>query len=218
MRAFGIAIKYFFDFIFALLATIITFPIIGITLIIVKSKSPESPAIFKQKRVGRKGKEFWIYKIRTMTNERDEAGELLPDEVRLKKWGKIIRKMNIDELPQAWNILKGQMSWIGPRPLLPREMSVMTEEEQKERQSMRPGISGWEAVNEEKTDNRVEMAQYDLYYVRNWSLWFDIKILFKTVYIVLFGRRPDDSLRAPKLQENNPADLEVQNENSDTSA
>ena len=109
--------------------------------------------------------------------------------------------MNIDELPQAWNILKGQMSWIGPRPLLPKEMTVMTEEEQKERQSMRPGISGWEAVNEEKSDDRVEMAKYDLYYVRKWSLWFDIKILFMTAYIVLFGRRPDDSLRAPKMKE-----------------
>ena len=123
--------------------------------------------------------------------------------------------MNIDELPQAWNILKGQMSWIGPRPLLLKEMSVMTEEEQKERQSMRPGISGWEAVNEEKTDDRAEMAKYDLYYVRKWSLWFDIKILFKTVYIVLFGRRPDDSLRAPKMKEN---PQEEQNESSDTSA
>ena len=215
MRAIGVAIKYFFDFILALLASIITFPIIGITLLIVKCKSPESPAIFKQKRVGKKGKEFWIYKIRTMANERDENGELLPDEVRLKKWGKVIRKMNIDELPQAWNILKGQMSWIGPRPLLRKEMSVMTEEERKERQSMRPGISGWEAVNEEKTDDRVEMAKYDLYYVRNWSLWFDIKILFKTVYIVLFGRRPDDALRAPKLKENQQ---EEQNESSDTSA
>ena len=214
MRAVGILLKYFFDFIFALLAMIFTFPVIAIALIIVKCKSPEAPAIFKQKRVGGKGKEFWIYKIRTMTSECDEKGELLPDEVRLKKWGKIIRKMNIDELPQVWNILKGQMSWIGPRPLLLKEMSVMTEEEQKERQSMRPGISGWEAVNEEKTDNRAEMAQYDLYYVRNWSLWFDIKILFKTIYIVFFGRRPSDELRAPKLIE---MQLEEQNENSNTS-
>ena len=214
MRVVGVALKYFFDFTFALLATIFTFPVIVIALIIVKCKSPEDPAIFKQKRVGINGKEFWIYKIRTMTSERDENGELLPDEIRLKKWGKLIRKTNIDELPQAWNILKGQMSWIGPRPLLLKEMSVMTEEEQRERQSMRPGISGWEAVNEEKTDNRAEMAQYDLYYVRNWSLWFDIKILFKTIYIVFFGRRPSDELRAPKLIETK---LEEQNENSNTS-
>ena len=107
------------------------------------------------------------------------------------------------------------MSWIGPRPLLEKEMSVMTEFEQKERQSFRPGISGWEAVNESKTDDRVAMARYDLEYVRNWSLWFDIKILFKTAYIVLFGKRPDDKYRAPKLQ---AVIVEDEDESCDTPA
>ena len=217
MRQIGIAIKYIFDFVFALIASIITLPIILIAMLVVTINDSGSPSIFSQKRIGKNGKEFTIYKIRTMTNERDLNGELLPDEERLKAWGKIIRKMNIDELPQIWNILRGEMSWIGPRPLLAREMSVMTEEEQKLRQSMRPGISGWEAVNEEKTDNREEMAKYDLEYVRDWSLWFDIKILFQTVIIVLFGKRPDDSLRAPKMEDEKDG-TEEQHKSSDTSA
>ncbi|MEG0547102.1 MAG: sugar transferase, partial [Oscillospiraceae bacterium] len=133
--------------------------------------------------------------------EKGEDGELLSDEIRTKKWGKIIRTMNIDELTQILNILAFQMSFIGPRPLLLKEMCVMTEEQQELRQSVFPGISGWEAVNEEKTSTRTEMAEYDLFYVEHWSLWFDIKIFFKTIFIVFLKLRPDDSLRAPKMPE-----------------
>lgn len=142
-----------------------------------------------------------MYKLRSMTNARDADGNLLPDEVRLKTWGKIIRKTNIDELFQIWNILVGQMSWIGPRPLLPAEMLVMTEEEQKERQSMRPGITGWEAVHEGESENRRQMAEFDLYYVRNWTLGMDWKIFCRTLAIIFGMKRPDDSVRAPKVQE-----------------
>ena len=132
----------------------------------------------------------------------DENGELLPDEYRLKRWGEVIRTLNIDELAQIFNILSFKMSWIGPRPLLPHEMSVMTLAEQKKRQSMLPGITGWEAVNESKTDSREEMAKYDLYYVEHWSLWFDIKIFFKTVAVLFTKSRAEDSYRAPKVSEN----------------
>ena len=163
------AIKRAFDFCFALICLIFASPVILLSMLIVHIKSPEDPVMFKQERVGHKGKLFTIYKLRTMTNERDEKGELLPDEQRLKKWGIIIRKTSIDELPQIFNILAGQMSWIGPRPLLPREMVVMTVQEQETRQSMLPGITGWEAINEGLTDTREEMAQYDLYYVNNWN-------------------------------------------------
>ena len=135
-----------------------------------------------------------------MTNAKDENGNLLPDEQRLKWWGKFIRKTNIDELTQIWNILVFQMSFIGPRPLLPKEMVVMSEEEQKLRQSMRPGISGWEAVNEGKSSTRREMAEMDLYYVDNWSFGFDVKIFFKTILKVFTFNRPDDSIRAPKIE------------------
>lgn len=194
-------IKRVFDFVFALICSVFAIPIILVAMVIIHIKSPEAPAIFKQRRIGYKGKEFTIYKLRTMTDERDENGDLLPDEFRLKRWGEIMRTLNIDELTQILNILAGQMSWIGPRPLLPREMSVMTLEEQKLRQSMLPGITGWEAVNESKTDTREDMAKYDLYYVEHWSLWFDIKIFFKTVAILFTKSRAEDSYRAPKLKE-----------------
>lgn len=195
-------IKRLFDFLFALLCSVFAIPIILVAMLVIHIKSPEAPTIFKQKRIGYKWKEFTIYKLRTMTDERDENGNLLPDEVRLKRWGEIMRTLNIDELVQIINILKMQMSWIGPRPLLPHEMAVMTLDEQKVRQSMLPGITGWEAINESKTDSREEMAKYDLYYVEHWSLWFDVKIFFKTVAVLFTKSRAEDSYRAPKVKEN----------------
>lgn len=126
-------------------------------------------------------------------------GELLPDEVRLKKWGKIVRATNMDELFQIWNILKGEMSFIGPRPILAKEMLVMTDEEQTERQAGSPGITGWEAVHEGESENRRQMAEQDLYYVRNWSLKLDWIVFFTTIKLVLGFGRPDDSVRAPKM-------------------
>jgi len=201
-------------------------PFMLIAIITIRIVSPEAPAIFKQIRVGRNDKSFVIYKLRTMTNEKDKNGNLLPNEDRIKKWGRAIRLSNIDEFPQILNILKFQMSWIGPRPLLPDEMRVMTEEQRIIRQSVLPGISGWEAINEEKTSTRLEMAEYDLYYVNHWSLWFDIKIFFKTILIVILRLRPDDSLRAPKMPDNSMKLLKKefmevgkkQNDNFNTSA
>lgn len=194
-------IKRWFDIFFAICVSVAVFPVIGLSMLVVKICSPESPVIFKQVRIGYKGKPFTIYKLRTMTNECDENGNLLPDEQRLKPWGRLIRKASIDELTQIVHILSGEMSWIGPRPLLPREMLVMTKEERRERQSVMPGITGWEAVNEEKSDDRRTMAEYDLYYVRNWSLRLDVKIFFKTIEKLLVGDRSDEEHRAPKLKE-----------------
>ena len=197
----GKIIKFICDYIMALILGVISFPFIIIALIVVFLFSPKSGSpLFIQKRVGYKGRIFTILKIRTMTNEKDENGNLLPDEKRLKMWGKIIRKTNIDELTQIWNILIFQMSFIGPRPLLLKEMDVMSKEEQDIRQSMLPGITGWEAVNEGKSKNRYEMAQFDLEYIENWSLLFDLKILFKTIKKIFTFDRPDDSVRAPKVE------------------
>lgn len=168
-------------------------------IIFVIMVSPESSPIFKQERVGYRGKLFILLKLRSMTNDRDVNGNLLPDELRLKKWGKIVRKTNVDELFQIWNILKGDMSFIGPRPILSKEMLVMTEEEQIERQSFRPGITGWEAVHEGESENRRQMAEFDLYYVRNWSLKLDWIVFYKTIKIVFGFQRPDDIVRAPKM-------------------
>lgn len=192
--------KRFWDIVFGLILGCVAIPILLLAMLFVFLVSPRSGSpIFKQVRVGRKGKEFTMLKLRTMTNDKDENGEFLPDEQRLKWWGKIIRKTNIDELTQILHILIGQMSFIGPRPLLPKEMLVMTTKEQEKRQSIRPGIVGWESVNEDKSSSRAEMAQFDLYYVDHRSFGLDLKILFKTIFGIF--RRPDDSLRAPKLSE-----------------
>lgn len=195
----GAFVKRLFDLLLALVLLVPGAIVLGIGIIFVKIVSPESSPIFKQVRVGYKGRHFTLYKLRSMTNERDASGELLPDELRLKKWGKIVRATNMDELFQIWNIVKGEMSFIGPRPILPAEMLVMTEIEQAERQSMRPGITGWEAVHEGESSNRREMAEFDLYYVRNWSLKMDWLVLWKTLQVVLGFQRPDDSVRAPKM-------------------
>ena len=171
------------------------------TMAVIHFNSPEDPVIFRQKRVGYKQEEFTIYKFLTMTNEKDADGNLLPDSVRLKNWGRVIRKLSIDELPQIVNILKGEMSWIGPRPLLKNEMEVMTEEEKALRQSVLPGVTGWEAVNESKSDSRRRMAEFDLEYVRNMSVMFDIKIILRTAAVMLGADRAPDELRAPELRE-----------------
>ena len=197
----GRYIKRLFDFLFALLLFVPGTIVLLAGLLFVMIVSPESSPVFKQVRVGFRNKKFMMYKLRSMTNERDGEGNLLSDEVRLKKWGKIVRKTNMDELFQIWNILRGEMSFIGPRPLLPEEMLVMTKSEQEERQSMRPGITGWEAVHEGESKTRRDMAMFDLYYVRNWSLKLDWQVFYKTFAIVLGFQRPDDSVRAPKMTE-----------------
>lgn len=192
-------IKRLIDLLLALILFVPASLVLLCGMVFVKVVSPESCPIFKQERVGFKNKLFALYKLRSMTNERDANGNLLPDEMRLKKWGKIIRKTNMDELFQIWNILKGEMSFIGPRPILAKEMLVMSETEQEERQSMRPGITGWEAVHEGESENRRQMAEFDLYYVRNWSLKLDWLVFYKTFAIVLGFQRPDDKVRAPKM-------------------
>ena len=194
-------LKRFLDFTFTLVLFVPSAFILFAGMLFVKIVSPESSPIFKQVRVGYRNKHFTQYKLRSITNETDADGNLLPDELRLKKWGKVVRKTNIDELFQIWNILIGEMSFIGPRPILPKEMLVMTESEQRERQSMRPGITGWEAIHEGKSQSRREMAEFDLFYVRNWSLSMDWKIFYTTIGLIVGFARPDDKFRAPKLNE-----------------
>ncbi len=199
-------IKRIFDVLLAIILFIPGVIVLLIGVLFVAIVSPDASPIFKQTRVGFKGRQFTLFKLRSMTNDRDENGNYLPDEVRLKNWGKIIRATNIDELFQIWNILKGEMSFIGPRPILPKEMLVMTDVEQKERQSMRPGITGWEAVHEGESENRRQMAELDLYYVRNWSLKLDWLVFLRTIQIVIGFQRPDDSIRAPKMTDDQVMD------------
>lgn len=176
-------IKRILDIISSLLAIIILSPLLAVTAVLVKTKLG-SPVLFKQERPGKDEKIFTLMKFRTMTDERDENGELLPDEVRLTKFGKFLRSTSIDELPELFNILKGDMSVIGPRPLLV-EYIPRYNEHQHRRHEVRPGLSGWAQVNGRNTVSWEDKFDMDVHYVDNYSLAMDVKILFMTVLNVL---------------------------------
>lgn len=176
-------IKRILDIISSLLAIIILSPLLAATAVLVKTKLG-SPVLFKQERPGKDEKIFTLMKFRTMTDERDENGELLPDEVRLTKFGKLLRSTSIDELPELFNILKGDMSVIGPRPLLV-EYIPRYNEHQHRRHEVRPGLSGWAQVNGRNTVSWEDKFDMDVHYVDNYSFAMDVKILFMTVLNVL---------------------------------
>ncbi|WP_298652783.1 sugar transferase [uncultured Eubacterium sp.] len=176
-------IKRILDIISSLLAIIILSPLLAVTAVLVKTKLG-SPVLFKQERPGKDEKIFTLMKFRTMTDERDENGELLPDEFRLTKFGKFLRSTSIDELPELFNILKGDMSVIGPRPLLV-EYIPRYNEHQHRRHEVRPGLSGWAQVNGRNSISWEEKFDLDVEYVDNYSFAMDVKILFMTVLNVL---------------------------------
>lgn len=171
--------KRLIDFASSVLLLIILSPIIGIVAVLVRTKIG-TPIIFKQERPGLKGRSFYVYKFRSMTSERDENGELLPDDVRLTSIGKILRKLSLDELPQLWNVFKGEMSFVGPRPLLVEYLPLYNIR-QARRHDVRPGITGWAQVNGRNAISWEEKFELDVWYVENQSLWLDMKILFMTV-------------------------------------
>ena len=178
-------IKRFLDLILSLMALIILMPLMLIIYIVVRVKLGK-PAIFKQERPGKDEKIFTLYKFRTMTDEKDENGNLLPDEQRLTKFGKMLRSTSLDELPELVNIIKGDMSIVGPRPLLVRDMVFMTEIQRK-RHSVRQGLTGLAQVNGRNNITWEEKIKYDLNYVENISFINDVKIILKTV-IKVFKR------------------------------
>lgn len=171
--------KRVFDIIASFCMLIILSIVIFITWVLVIVKLG-SPTIFKQPRPGLNGEIFHIYKFRTMIDARNEKGELLPDEVRLTSFGKLLRKLSLDELPQLWNVLKGDMSFVGPRPLLVEYLPLYNER-QAMRHKVRPGITGWAQVNGRNAITWEQKFEYDVWYVENQSLWLDIKILVLTV-------------------------------------
>jgi lipopolysaccharide/colanic/teichoic acid biosynthesis glycosyltransferase len=142
------------------------------------------PPIFSQRRPGLKGRVFSIYKFRTMTNERDERGQLLPDERRLTRFGKWLRASSLDELPELFNVLRGEMSLVGPRPLLVKYLELYSPT-QARRHEVPPGITGWAQVNGRNGSSWEEKLERDVWYVDNWSLGLDLRILARTVLTVL---------------------------------
>ncbi|MCI3195750.1 sugar transferase [Bacillus sp. HU-1818] len=145
-----------------------------------------SPVFFTQVRPGLNEKPFTLYKFRTMTDERDKEGNLLPDEVRLTKTGKLIRKLSIDELPQLWNVIKGDLSLVGPRPLLMEYLPLYTNKQQR-RHEVKPGITGWAQVNGRNAISWEKKFELDVWYVDHRSFFLDLKILFLTVRKVLIS-------------------------------
>ena len=175
--------KRFFDFILSLIAIIMLSPVYLIVIVLVRIKLG-SPVFFTQKRPGKDEKIFKMYKFRTMTNEVDENGNLLPDDKRLTKFGKLLRSTSLDELPELFNILKGDMSIVGPRPLLVRYLPLYNEY-QKHRHDARPGFTGWAQCNVRNSISSEEKFDLDVYYVNHITFLLDVKIIFKTVKTVL---------------------------------
>lgn len=176
-------IKRFMDFLIAALSIIIFSPLLIILAILVRVKLG-GPVIFKQERPGLNGNVFKLYKFRTMTDAKDENGNLLDDEYRLTSFGKKLRSTSLDELPELYNILKGDMSIVGPRPLLVKYLPLYSDE-QKRRHDVRPGLTGLAQVSGRNAITWTEKFNKDIEYVDNVSLGLDISIFFKTIYCVL---------------------------------
>lgn len=177
-------VKRIIDFILSLFAIIILSPVLVITALLVRIKLG-SPVIFKQKRPGLNEKIFIMYKFRTMTGERDENGELMPDEIRLTKFGKLLRATSLDELPELFNILKGDMAIVGPRPLLVQYLPLYNEEQRK-RHCVRPGITGYAQINGRNSISWEDKFKFDVIYTKNIKFILDVIIIVKTVKKVIY--------------------------------
>lgn len=183
--------KHFFkrliDFCLVFTALLIIWPILLVIYIWLTIANKGAGAIFYQERPGLYGKIFKVMKFKSMTDERDADGNLLPNEKRLTKVGKFVRSTSLDELPQLINVLKGDMALIGPRPLLPKYLELYSQE-QARRHDVRPGITGWAQVNGRNNISWVEKFKLDVWYVDHCSLWLDIKIIFMTIKNVLTSK------------------------------
>lgn len=176
-------IKRFLDIVLSAGAIIVLSPVMAVTAVLVRVKLG-SPVIFKQKRPGKDERIFEMYKFRSMTDARDENGELLPDEVRLTSFGKKLRASSLDELPELFNILKGDMSVVGPRPLLVRYLPYYTSNEKK-RHDVRPGLTGLAQINGRNNLNWDQRLMMDIQYIEHLTFYGDMKIVFLTIGRVL---------------------------------
>ena len=186
-KAYGPYERFFkrpLDLILSSLALVALSPVMGVTALLVRRKLG-SPVIFRQERPGRHEKIFALYKFRSMTDERDADGNFLPDDVRLTRFGRLLRSTSLDELPELFNILRGDMALVGPRPLLKEYLPYYSDEE-RHRHDVRPGLTGWAQVNGRNAIGSWEQRfRYDLEYVSRISLAMDLKVLFLTVYKVI---------------------------------
>jgi len=176
-------IKRILDLCFSFVLLILLSPVILLISFLLRIKYG-SPFFFKQKRPGLNEKLFEMCKFRTMTDKRDKKGDLLPDKDRITTFGQFLRKTSLDELPELFNILKGDMSFVGPRPLLVEYLPLYNKEQRK-RHNVKPGITGWAQINGRNAITWEEKFELDVWYVENWSLWLDFKILIKTFSEVL---------------------------------
>lgn len=177
--------KRILDLVVSLILFICISPITLLTVLAVRMKLG-SPVIFKQQRPGLYGKPFNLYKFRTMTNEKDDNGQSLPDHLRLTKFGEFLRKYSLDELPQLVNVIKGDISLVGPRPLLMEYLPLYTEE-QSRRHEVRPGITGWAQVNGRNSITWEDKFNYDVWYVEHRSFLLDLRIILLTVIKVFIS-------------------------------
>lgn len=172
--------KRLLDFLSALLVLLVLWPVLLLIAIGLQVANKGAGAFFTQERPGKGGRIFRIIKFKTMTDERDGQGNLLPDAERLTKVGQLVRSLSVDELPQLLNVLKGDMAFVGPRPLLPQYLPLYSKE-QARRHEVRPGITGWAQVNGRNAISWTKKFELDVWYVDHCSFWLDMKILFLTV-------------------------------------
>jgi undecaprenyl phosphate N,N'-diacetylbacillosamine 1-phosphate transferase len=185
------SIKRILDLIIATINLLLLAPIFVIITIILFVENDGEP-FFIQKRPGKNGKIFHIIKFKTMTNQKDTNGNLLPDSKRLTKWGCFARRISLDEIPQLLNVIRGDMSIVGPRPLLPEYLPLYNET-QKRRHEVKPGITGWAQVNKENINSWGEKFEYDLWYIENKNILLDLKIVFLTLKKVLIPLKNNNS-------------------------
>lgn len=188
---YSIYIKPFFDRLFGIVGLIVVSPVILLIFLILVFQN-KGQAFFVQSRPGKGERVFKLLKFKTMTDATDTSGKPLPDRDRITKVGQMVRSLSIDELPQLWNVLKGDMSLVGPRPLLLRYLPLYNEQ-QKRRHDVKPGITGWAQVNGRNAISWKERLDYDVWYVDNMSLALDMKIIFMTIRKVLFRENIDAS-------------------------
>jgi len=201
--------KRLFDLTLATFVLIVFSPLLAGIVALVRAKLGR-PVLFRQIRPGLHGKPFTIYKFRTMTDERDAAGNLLPDEKRLTRLGKLMRSTSLDELPELINVIKGEMSIVGPRPLLMQYLDRYTPE-QSRRHEVKPGLTGWAQVNGRNAISWEEKFKLDVWYVDNQSIWLDLMIIANTIKKVVIREGINFGGEAT-MHEFNPAKLEATSE------